>query len=228
VAKRKPIIVNGHPFKTKKALREYIRKIRDSYIDRQHLNEADFEFMLDLLNRHERPEIKIGCGVKYIYVKTNEVFKHNREFWLVRIDGSETDFSFEICLKHKTKLQKFKNACRTSVADIVMDFKKDFFDSIGEPSVCPLTGGEMAFRKNSHVDHAPPETFDKIVQDFISLNGLDVNEIELLTAEDGRIRNEMVDKTLEQQFIKFHNERAKLRVISKLANLSLVKRDTNK
>jgi membrane-bound ClpP family serine protease len=30
----------------------------------------------------------------------------------------------------KTKLQKFKNACRTSVADIVINFKKDFFETI--------------------------------------------------------------------------------------------------
>lgn len=227
MAKREPIIVNGQSFKTKKVLREYIRKIRDSYLDGQCLNEDDFEFMLDLLNRHEEPEIKIGVGVAYMYVKTNEVFKRNREFWLVRIDGSETDFSFEICLKHETKLQKFKNACRTSVADIVMDFKKDFFDRVGEPSICPVTGEAMTLRRNSHVDHAHPNTFDKIVQDFISLNGLDVNQIELLTAEDGRVRNEMADKTLEQQFIEFHNRRAKLRVVSKFANLSLAKRHTN-
>jgi hypothetical protein len=57
-------IVNGHSFKTKKALREHIHKIRDRYIDGQHLNEADFEFMLYfLLNLHEEPEIKRGCGV---------------------------------------------------------------------------------------------------------------------------------------------------------------------
>jgi hypothetical protein len=162
-----------------------------------------------------------------MYVKTNEVFKLNRGFWLVRDDGSETDFSFEICLKHETKLQKFKNACRTSIADIVMTYKKDFFDRVGEPSMCLVTGEQMTLRGNSHVDHAPPNTFNKIVQDFISLKGLDVNDIELLTAEDGRVRNEMLDKTLEGEFVDFHNKMATLRVISKSANLSIVKRQLN-
>lgn len=225
---REPYIVNGKSFKTKTELRNYIRNIRDGYLDGQRLSQDDFVFMFDLLQRHEEPEIKIGCGVSYMYVKSNEVFKRNREFWLVREDGSETDFSFEICLKHETKLQKFKNACRTSVADIVMEFKKDFFHCVGETSICPVTGEQMTLRSNSHVDHAPPNTFDKIVQDFISLNGIDVNDIELLTAEDGRVRNEMVDKILESKFVDFHNRMATLRVISKSANLSVVKRQPNK
>ena len=72
-----------------------------------------------------------------------------------------------------------------------------------------------------------PNTFNKIVQDFISLKGLDVNDIELLTAEDGRVRNEMVDKRLEGEFVDFHNKMATLRVISKSANLSIVKRQSN-
>lgn len=224
---RKPYIVKGKSFKTQKELRNYIRNIRDVYLDGQRLSQDDFDFMFDLLQRHEEAKIKIGCGVSYMYVKTNEVFKLNRGFWLVRDDGSETDFSFEICLKHETKLQKFKNACRTSVADIVMAYKKDFFDRVGEPSMCLVTGEQMTLRGNSHVDHAPPNTFNKIVQDFISLKGLDVNDIELLTAEDGRVRNEMVDKTLEGEFVDFHNKMAALRVISKSANLSIVKRQPN-
>jgi hypothetical protein len=60
-----------------------------------------------------------------------------------------------------------------------------------------------------------------------ALKGLDVNDIELLTAEDGRVRNEMVDKRLEGEFVDFHNKMATLRVISKSANLSIVKRQPN-
>lgn len=220
MAKREPIVVNGQLFKTKEQLREHIRGIRDGYIDGRYLNEDNFEFMLDLLNRHEAAEIKIGCGVASMYVKTNEVFKRNREFWLVRLDGSEADFSFEICLKHETKLQKFKNACRTAVADIVVNFKRDFFDRVGEPAICPVTGEQMTLRHNSHVDHTLPETFDKIVQDFNDLHNLVVDDVDLLTAEDGRVRNEMADKHLEATFIQFHNQKANLRVISKRANLS--------
>lgn len=86
----KPITINNLYFKTKKALDGYIRKMRDSYFDRQSLGESDFNFMLSLLDRHERPDAKIGCGIVSMYVKTNPVYKNNRGFWLVRVDGSET------------------------------------------------------------------------------------------------------------------------------------------
>jgi hypothetical protein len=222
MAKREPYIINGKLFKTKDELREYIRNIRDSYLDGQRLNDEHFKFMFDLLQRHEEPQIKIGCGIAYMYIKTNEVFKHNREFWLARLDGTETDFSFEICLKHETQLQKFKNACRTAVAPFTTQFKLDFFAKISE-ATCPLTGEIMSLRHNSHVDHAFPNTFDKIVQEFIGQYQIDVANVELLTAEDGRVRNEIVDKELEQKFVKFHNEIAELRIVSKRGNLSIAK-----
>lgn len=224
---RDPYIVNGQSFRTKQDLREHIRQIRDSYTDGAILADDHFEFMLDLLNRHEEAGIKIGCGVACMYTRANEVFKNNREFWLVRTDGSETDFSFEICLKHETKLQKFKSACRTAVAPIVMGFKLDFFDQAGGVALCPVTGDKITLRKNSHVDHARPNTFDKIVSDFIEGYGLDVEAIDLITAEDGRVTNEIRSERIKADFIKFHNERANLRVISRYANLSIVKKDAS-
>lgn len=220
---RRPYVVNGKTFKTKAKLRDYIRKIRDRYLEKQRLGEGDFAFMLDLLQRHEKPDIKIGCGVSHMYVKTNSVFRRNREFWLVRVDGSETDFSFESCLTHKTKLQKFKEACRTAISSTIQSFKKDFFDCADVSLFCPITGELMTLSGNSHVDHAPPNTFDKIIRDFIRIKDIDVNRVGLLEEEDGRVRYEIEDKCLERDFIDFHNTRADLRVISKLANLSVVK-----
>jgi hypothetical protein len=224
MAKREPYIVNGKLFKTKDELRKYIHNIRDSYLDGQELNDEHFEFMLDLLQRHEEPHIKIGCGVSCMCIKTNEVFKRNREFWLVRLDGTETDFSVEVCLRHRTKIQKFKSACRTAVAPFIRQFKLDFFADRSE-EICPLTGEIMSLRHNSHVDHVFPNTFDRIFQEFIKRYQVDVADIELLTSEDGRVRNEIVDKELEQKFVDFHNELAKLRIVSKKGNLSVAKSD---
>ncbi len=220
MAKREPYIVNGKLFKTKDELRKYIRNIKDSYLNGQRLNDEHFEFMFDLLQRHEEPQIKIGCGIAYMYVKTNEVYKRNQEFWLVRLDGTHTDFSFEVCIKHSTQLQKFKNACRTAVSPYIMQFKLDFFANKSE-AICPLTGEVMSLKNNSHVDHTLPNTFDKIVQEFIRQYKINVANVELFTAEDGRVRNEVVDKELEQQFVKFHNEVAKLRIVSRRGNLSV-------
>jgi hypothetical protein len=219
--KRTPITVNEAEFKTKKSLREHIRKILYSYSDGQILNTVDFTFMLALLERHEDPKRKIGCGVDFMYVKKNPVFK-NMGFWLARTDGTETDFSFEICLKHETKLQKFKSSCRSAVSDDIISFRDEFF-SKHETPICEVTG-EPINKWNSHVDHAPPMTFDNIVKEFVMEFGIDVEKVPLLTAEDGRVRNELADEFLRNQFRLYHLGVAELRVISKLANLSIVKR----
>ena len=222
--KRTPITVYETEFKTKKSLREHIRKILYSYPDGQILNTVDFTFMLALLERHEDPKRKIGCGVDFMYVKRNPVFK-NMGFWLARTDGTETDFSFEICLKHETKLQKFKSACRTTISDDIISFRDRFF-SQSETPTCEVTGDQL-HKWDSHVDHVPPMTFDNIVKEFVMDLGIDVEKVELLTAEDGRVRNELADGMLRDQFRLYHLGVADLRVISPLANLSIVKRQAD-
>jgi len=216
------IIVNGVEFKTKQKLREYIRQIRDQYADYDPLNNFHLKFMSELLMRHEDPYRKIGCGILSMYVKTNPIFKNNRGFYIKRIDGSETDFSFEICLKNETRLQKFKQAARTAISEDIIGFKKAFFRNHTSP-ICEVTG-ELLTSKNCHVDHAPPNTFEQIIKRFIEDNHVNIETINLLDSEDNRIRNEFADKEFEHQFILYHNELANLRVISRLANLSIVKK----
>lgn len=224
MSKREPFIVNGKLFETKDMLKKHIQGIMGKYEDRARLSEDDFDFMVDLLQRHENPEIKIGVGIDYMYVTTNTTYGgRNREFWLVRIDGSQTDFSFMKCLKHESRLQKFKKACRNAVAPTINEFKIECF--LEGPSLCcPLSGEVMTLDNNCHVDHEAPNTFDVIVSDFITSTLVNVDEVELLTGEDGRVTVDFVDKVLEQKFVEFHNERAKLRLLSRLGNLSLARR----
>jgi hypothetical protein len=225
MSSKNPIWINGERFNTKTDLRNRIRALRDKYEDNVPLENDDFDFMLDLLRRHEEPDRKIGCGVWFMYVKANPVFKSNRGFWLVRHDGSETDFSFEICLKHETKMQKFKSACRTAIADDILKFRNDFFVNNKNP-YCELTGQSLE-KHNCHVDHKPPMTFDEIVTRFIKAKKVDVDTVKLLTAEDGRIRNELADQVLKESFIVFHRWYANLRVISRWGNLSISKKQFN-
>lgn len=225
--KRRTMKVYGEIFKTKKALRERIRGIRHKYADNERLNDADFGFMLDLLNNHEHRAEKIGRGVESMTVRTNPVYKINRGFWLTRTDGTSTDFSYEMCLRSTTKLQAFSAACRGVVADTVKTFKLDFFKRQREPTQCPITGELMTLRGNSHADHAPPMTFARIVNDFIISHGVDVNAPGLLMHRDGQTVDEFTDNDIAQRFLDYHNQIATLRVISKQANLSIARRDNS-
>jgi len=113
MSKRESYKIAGEIFSTKLALQERIKEILYRYQDGQYLSNNDFEFMLQVLKRHPNFEIKIG--VKAFFVRQNPVYKNTRCFWLVRFDGSGTDFSYQECLKPTSPEKKFFNACRVAI-----------------------------------------------------------------------------------------------------------------
>lgn len=149
-----------------------------------------------------------------------------RGFWIVRRDGSETDFSYKKCLEgERVYHNTFVRACRFAIKDYIEAFKSDFFRVAIKPT-CGLTGIPLT-PNDCHVDHTPPFTFDRIVQAFAVLHGLDMNDPCLtIRGVDGLVVPTFSSEMLREQFILFHNAFAQLRVISIEANLSLVKTTT--
>ena len=211
--------INGEYFKTKKALSDKIRSILYAYEYGHVLNDINLKFMNAVLAMHPSADVKIGCGVSSIFVRQNPVFKKNREFWIKRTDGTETDFSFLECLKPTDPLRKFKNACRQAISGDIFVFRVNNLDG---DSICPITGIALNVH-NVHVDHAPPNIFDKIVTDFITSNSINPEQI-ILNSADGEIGDSFNDPALSENFLTFHNERAVLRLVSARANLSEIRR----
>ena len=211
--------INDEYFKTKKALSDKIRSILYAYEFGHSLNDINLKFMNSVLAMHPFADVKIGCGVSTIFVRQNPIFKKNREFWIKRTDGTETDFSFLECLKPTDPLRKFKNACRQAISGDVFVFRVNNLDG---GSICPITGIALNIH-NVHVDHSTPNTFDKIVTDFITSNSINPEHVILNSAvcETGDSFN---DPALSENFVTFHNERAVLRLVSAHANLSEAKR----
>ena len=211
-------IISNEEFKTLAEVRGVVRSIRDMYPDGCFLSSKHLDFMVDLLKRHEHAGQKRGLGIQGMFVRSNPVFR-NRGFWIRRIDGTETDFSFEMCLRNKpeSRLSKFKNACRCAVAKTVIDFRNEFFSRCDE-ILCPITG-EAVTPASYHVDHAQPWTFDKIVHAFIQDHGIAVGCVPIRgIGEDGVLRNEL-EPDLKINFIAYHNQRASLRILSPKGNL---------
>lgn len=224
MGKRQIFIINEETFTTKQGLLTRVREILHSYKDGQVLNMFDFAFIRDLLNNHPHAEQKIGCGVSSILVKENPVFRGKQGFWIIREDGTQTDFSFMECLSPSSQKKKVLSAFRAAVEPFTFAFKQKFFDSRADGvTTCDYTGQIITF-VGSHVDHKPPNTFEKIFNDFIGSEDLDIAEIELLGgAQDNVIQDEIADPTIKERWITFHNQQAELRVISGKANLSIVK-----
>lgn len=218
-------VVSSEVFKTKKELADRVRGILYAYREGETLNMFDFVFMEDLLQRHPSAVQKVGCGVASMYVQTNRIYGGNtRGFWLMRTDGSKTDFSFLECLSPSSQTKKVKSAFRTAIEPYTMHFKEEFFmGKVGRIDTCSITGETISFG-NSHVDHKPPFTFEKIFNDFVDFHNIDINSIEIYgTTQDRVLQDELIDMDLRDKWVRFHNQHAVLRVISATANLSHVR-----
>jgi len=210
--------INGRYFGSKKAVIEFVREnIHSKYKDHEAISEPHLTFMVALLRHHPWSDQKIGAGVRKMWVAPTKQYQ-TRCFWLERIDGTKTDFSFRQCLELPSEIRDFKQACRQAVAPFVIDLKRRFFQNRLSP-LCPILHIPMTL-ETSHVDHTPPNTFERIVEDFVGQRSVNVKTIALLEHGDGCIGNRFADKKFEKDWIDFHNSRAELRVISVKANLS--------
>jgi len=224
---KKSFTITGMFFETKTALVEYVKKILHSSPHYQYLTPADFEFMLEILKFHPRYKQKAGCGIAALYVKPNPIYP-TLGFWIVRTDGSETDFSYKECFNVSTQRARFSRACRVALEKQMMKFKEDFFNLYpGKATICPYTG-ERIFFTNSDVNHKAPHEFASLVSEFISSNKIDVETVKIHGHEDG-IFQDTFDDEMAQRWVAYHNQYAELEVISPTANrILLAKKDGQK
>jgi len=202
----------------KKLVTERCRTIMYGAEINKPLGNDDTDFLIELLQGHEHCAAKVGAGIRGVVVRDNEWNK--RTFWIVRVDGTETDFSFNSCMTPPTPAQQFRKACRTAVVPDVLAFKNAVFDR--QPLVtCPVSG-ETVTRDTAHIDHAGPWPFESIATAFATtFSSLD----RLITpTRDGDVTTTFANDEHAAAFRAFHNELASLRVVSAKANLSLLRR----
>lgn len=224
VKKQRPTFtLGGITFDAKTNLNGYIKNVLATAPMGKPLNGEALAVVRDLLDWHPEAQQKIGAGVDRIEVRLNTEFgKGAPGFWVVRRDGSETDFSYRKCVNgQQSGRAKFISACRFAIKDHVAEFKTEFF-RVAEKPTCALTGTSIEFG-DCHVDHTPPYTFERIVQAFASLNALDIDDPSLtMGGIDGLLTPLFTSPTLRDKFVTFHNNFATLRVISVRANTSIV------
>jgi len=162
----------------------------------------------------------MGCGI-FSFRKIKSSYGKG-EFEIIRKDGSTTDFSYVKCITPRNKEYYVKSACRNAISPDILEFKVKYFrenkDNEGK-ILCPLTKQKIAINE-SHVDHAPPNTFEFIFRNWKKDRGIDSGSIEIIGGEDGEEKKSFKNHELTKSFIKYHNERANLRVVSAIGNLS--------
>lgn len=208
-------VIDGYVYTSKAALGDAIRAILNRYLPGDVLDQADTDFMYDVIQMHPNAEEKIGCGIRGFGVQRNPKYGQS-EFILIRKDSTQTDFSYNKCLCPPTQLGRFLQACRQSIGDGIIGFRDLYFRSTSNP-VCELTG-ECLTPQTAHVDHAPPHTFRWIAETFMQKYRIDVSRVELKSGGDNSC-TVYLPKDIEELWIAYHWQLAKLRVISASENM---------
>jgi hypothetical protein len=212
-------LVNGEVFKTKAALQQRAKSILNNTVS--EVSEHDLPFLIDLFRLHPDAHDKFGDGdtIKTVRVRLAMPYR-TKCFEIERSDRSRTDISYIECLRPSSARNWFAAACRSAVVGQIQAFKREAFATASELT-CPISGDPITI-ETCHVDHASPP-FASIVSSFISDEGIDIRLISI-TDGDGEVQCLFRDPDMRSLFASYHAAHASLRVVSRRANLSLLRR----
>ena len=222
MGKRKPVMIGNLRFETKSTAKECVRNLVARYPDGATVSPDDIAFLKDLLELHPRVDEKVGSGVHSFTVDINPEYPTTRTIFIKRIDGSKTDFSWVKCIDGETADQLQMQALRVAVMDQTIAFKQSEFVP-GRKVTCPETGEELSWNY-CHVDHCAPNTFDKLVSDWLAAEGLTIEQVAISPSRDSSFHRNMTNEAQRSSWWYFHSAGKRLRLLSPFANLSIAKR----
>lgn len=223
---------NGREWRSQHAAREHFRKILYRYETNDIVSDPiDHDDLLALLERYDATitsgPSKLGLGVKSFQRRQNRGEGWTTPgFWVLRTDGTETDFSFPTAITGKPKppSQEFSDACRAAVATDLAGAKKRHFREYGDADgcvECELTGARLTFQE-AHLDHAYPSFGHLVVAFRAARQWHDAIPRGVLTAAaDEQTTTSFAEPAIAEAFRQFHHAAATMRVIAAKRNLSM-------
>lgn len=214
--------LGGVHYTTKTAVKQRAIEILDAHVvSGLAVGGDDLLFALDLLALHPRADEKIGCGVDRIVVRH---VSPSRCFHVCRVDGSEEQFSYMKCLNGDNHAIDVAQAMRREVRDQVDAVRDAFFAEHGEhggPSALSTTttSATLVTRSNCHVDHYAPD-FVVLARDFLASRNLTVDQVAVDGAGRASFERSLRDATLAAAWRAYHEEHARLRVVTRRENLT--------
>lgn len=193
---------------------EATRAIRDILHNTEpdtHLTGPDLELLVGLVHLHQKADEKIGPGIASISVKVIEFGQPG--FWIHRVDGTSTDFSYRKALSHPSRHGELRAVMRRAIAPSVLEFKRGLFSQV-DSVACPLTG-EVLTWEHGHVDHVVP--FNRIADEFLAAFKIDPSDI-VLRCGDGQIGSRL-ESPLHEMWVDWHERSVQYRYIHPSANI---------
>jgi len=182
---RKPILLDGIVYQTKTALKEAVQ----AYVRAAPIGEPLWDtFPYAIFERHPDRKEKLGVGMRHIQLNTSG-WGNNRCFYVVRIDGSSIDFSWQVALKFTSSGPSLSGAAR---------------EAVYEQQIAPI-----AKPYSSLVVHHDGKPFVQILNEWLAtLNG----RMPALASDD--FHSYLVDPADVQSWQAFHRQHAKLVLVT--------------
>jgi hypothetical protein len=180
--------------------------------------------------KRKRAEEKTGCGVAMFYKVPNPE-SGTPIVRLRRYDLSEDDFDWRKAVQwaHRTENNRWLDyhtpymGFRRAIEPIIAEFRRAhrvIAMASGHPGElrCEVTG-EWRDERDCQIDHQFPATFSVLLAAFVRRKNLDFLSVETRSTFPipGRA---LCDESLRAEWVRFHAAHARLRVLSKEANIA--------
>lgn len=217
----KPVILRGERhWPTRKAAEDHYRAILHKWPHGWEIDGAEGRDLMALVENHPEADQKIGCGVARFFTGPAEY--GTSCFWLERLDGSRTDWSFKSALGGitKTLASRWRQAARDAVRPDILAFRDVVFSS--DPR-CAETGEPLTL-ETCHIDHTAPWTFERIVSGYTSARPFDYRSEVLERHGDMQFVTKFADDDVRARFVIYHNANATLRAVLASVNMAAAAR----
>lgn len=211
---------------TKKAMQKRIQEIVGRTPDGGAVHPNDLPFVLLVLSTHPEWDEKCGPGLDRVWVASHQPFgrKRTRCFMLTRVDGSTIDISWVTAIRGKpSPRSEVLAAARDIVAPQIAAFRYEWVAKNGRQVVCPVTS-DVGLASDFHVDHQAPLTFEALVDAWVKATGLEVAAIQTAESPIDGTRSTFADDRLVASWRSYHETHAQLRLVSRRANVGVLRR----
>jgi hypothetical protein len=229
----KPVVLgNGREWKAQSHAKAHFRTILHAHGNGDVITDpAHHDDLAALLERYDNAitgePSKIGSGIDRFERRVNAQDGFSTPgFWVVRTDGTATDFSFYAAVEGRPKPRsaEFADACRAAIAKDMSAAKRRHFADHGDGDgrvLCDISDQPISIDE-AHLDHAYP-TFGAIVVMFRAARGWhdEVPPGVLTPSQDAQTTTTFIDSNVGAAFREFHRRGARLRVISARSNLAM-------
>lgn len=228
----KAVEIGSRNFRTQSSALEHFKAVLHRYQDGERVSDqGDHADLVALIERYDPVLDAVGEPTK----GDGQIAHFERRlntgtgwsssgFWVIRQDGTATDFSYIDAVKGKPKgrSQDFYGACREAVALDLIQAKKQAFSQYGDEQgrvECELSG-KLVTIDEAHLDHAWPY-FSHMVSGFRAARGWskDIPDGVVSEPADGQTKATFVDPLVADAFRGFHHSQAVLRILAREANL---------